>query len=409
MKRYLKLISLVTIIFLAIGTFYIQESLANKKHPEFFIKAKTGDVKEIETLSLSATLNNNYALSIDQNGSIYERPLSYLDALQLDDKYTTKEVKKLIKEQRNFMRGKNRSPVLYFDDEQTLAYVDINVDFKYDAGWINDYTFEISVLNKDTNKKTTTDIKIPNTNDYESIWVQGVQVIDDNLKIVTANDTRDDTINYQTFTHIHVYTVSLDTMTITDEKKLGIDKELSHNERFDTKSIFNGDDIGKKEHIGFISEQFKIQPGNDGYNQVETVERKFLIYNFKTGEQTILELSDEYEHSYNAEYMNENILYLSQRTDDAFEVVTYDIVEQEVKTEQVFDLPVELASNGLNIKMDKDKVYIYSYYSPPNLDAILFIGDVTTGDILFEGTIEPVKEDQLEKDYELAIYSLTFD
>src|SRR5690625_3643108 len=127
MKRYWKLITIATVIVLTIGTFYIQSSLAKNKYPTFSIKHQSGDETLVENVTIHGTYNEgdvwigNIGISIE--GMTEHNQFSYLD--MLTGKYLDTEIKRLQKEHRNFMRGKGEDTSLFFDDKDTLAFVDI--------------------------------------------------------------------------------------------------------------------------------------------------------------------------------------------------------------------------------------------------------------------------------------------
>src|SRR3954454_21189135 len=132
MKRYSKLISIACFIVLVIGTFYIQESMASSKNPDFLIKKVSGNEEEVKGLSIFGefTIGNHFldTLHIDDTETTYTGGLSFIE--KLNRVHQSPEIKQLQRDYRNFMRGKAENPALFYEDEAHLAYVNIDWDYE---------------------------------------------------------------------------------------------------------------------------------------------------------------------------------------------------------------------------------------------------------------------------------------
>ena len=70
----------------------------------------------------------------------------------------------LVKQHRNFMRGKDLTPTNFFEDENLLAYASINA--KNHVQPMKDLTFDIEVLNKKSEEITSIQLDVPESENY---------------------------------------------------------------------------------------------------------------------------------------------------------------------------------------------------------------------------------------------------
>src|SRR5699024_6372449 len=133
MKRYWKLSTLTVFIVVVLTGFFIQSSFAFSNYPEFILKHQSGD----EKLGSKIEVEGNYSdhsdsfgnsLSIDEEGTTYLQT-TYLS--QLQNPFLGPEIKQLQKKYKSFMRGKSDYIGNYYENKDTLAYVNIETDTNF--------------------------------------------------------------------------------------------------------------------------------------------------------------------------------------------------------------------------------------------------------------------------------------
>ena len=127
MKRYWKIISVCLITLIVIGTFYIQSSFATNEHLKIEFEKVNGNKGEVKNLVLYGDyfVGNLYQpLQITSEETINQNNVPFLQQLE---RITVSPIfEDLVKQHRNFMRGKDLMPTYFFEDENLLAYASIN-------------------------------------------------------------------------------------------------------------------------------------------------------------------------------------------------------------------------------------------------------------------------------------------
>ncbi|MGB2993820.1 MAG: hypothetical protein WBB47_14400, partial [Paenisporosarcina sp.] len=142
MKKYWKFTSIIAVIVLSIGTFYVNSAMSATQYPEFVINKKSGNAEEIKSLVLeggyhegsSMNYTNNH-LEITSDGSEYRNGSSLLD---LVIGRPAPMIQELQDEYRNFMRGKENLDS-FFENNKLLAYADVK--YKIGSSTSRDFKF----------------------------------------------------------------------------------------------------------------------------------------------------------------------------------------------------------------------------------------------------------------------------
>src|SRR5699024_1183548 len=161
MKRYYKLISLSLFNIDVWAGFFIQSIPASGNQPEFVIKTQDDQKKLGHHLVVSGEYSNNDNISkfltISEEGSDYFSDRSYL--YQKEMLYANPGAEQLIKDYRNFMRGKGYDLKSFYQDDTTLAYVEIDSDINFRGYESINPSFQVDVLDKETKDRTTFELK----------------------------------------------------------------------------------------------------------------------------------------------------------------------------------------------------------------------------------------------------------
>lgn len=387
MKRYWKLITLTTVVVLTIGTLYIQTSLATSHYPDFVIQHQSGDKDEVKTLKIIGDYvidEASYAhTEISEEGTSYlHNPSSTLFFLW-DNYYLSPEIERLQKDYRNFMRGKHEQIDLYFEDQSVLAYVELKSEYLSARNHQWSFSFEIEVLDKKTKNKSKFEIEVPEEEKIDYLNIQGLQMINDEIKIITVN-TLHETIGESHNTEMHIYTVDLQTQKVLSDDVIEVTgTEFAANQWINMYTISNEDHTGSSNQIVFtvdVSEETII----DGEYIYELVDSQLIAYDLETKEQIQIDLSQSDEEIY-PELLSGETIYFSTEIENHIEIISYDLKNHQIETKQTFDLPN--AEGDLFFTLMNDKIYILNQLSKDKIDSLLMIGDALTGEILYEGSL----------------------
>ena len=405
---------------LTIGTFYIQQSLAKSSYPQFVIETKSGDESEIKSLEIDAGYRNEGIaenLLITSEGTEYRQDLSLVR--EAFDYYEEPGIKRLQDEFRNFMRGKVGNPSLFYEDEDRLIYADVGGDYGFNSYEPNQFEFEIAVLNKDSNDKTSFKLMVPNNNQYQFIHVEDVQFVNDELLVITHNNLRFNESNVEYIdnnsTEIHVYSFDIAEEKLLKDETIEFPEVDKENEQMvDMFMMRDEEQMVSNKSIVLTTEIGEERMVEEGIYAFEPVDFQLIRYHLETGEQFELDLPEEVKEGYRPEIMKDDHVYFKKISDSQLDIIRYNVETQEIDVKQTFDLPLDSENvtgmfgggiQGGTSRIDDDKVYYVSTLKSVDVDATVFVGDIETGDILYEGSIEhdPTSTTPPNK-YQLELY-----
>src|SRR5690625_2912178 len=403
MKRYWKLITLTTFIVVITGALFIQAGLATSGFPEFVIEHKSGNQAEVKPLTIignyvvDETTHIRTEISAEET-SYRHNESSYLHVLKED--YLQPEMKRLIKDYRSFMRGKHEEQIhSFFEDQDILAYADLKSEYLSARHGQWKYSFAVDVLDKKTKNNTAFELAIPEDEKYNYLNIQGVQLIDDELKIMTMNNLIS-TNEYPHHDEIHIYTIDLDTQKVTNDHVIELtNDELASDQWLSIYGVHKGEDIGPNKHFVFLEEKNEETVLEDSYSQ-QTLERQYIVYNLETNEQKNLELPEGYGIETYPELLSGSIVYFSKKVDNEIEVIGYDLERKQIETKQTFDLLVDEGDSFRPFTFINDKIYIVQQLYEGIVDSTIMIADIETGEILYEGSVglaDSSKDQQVKK------------
>ncbi|WP_019156285.1 hypothetical protein [Robertmurraya massiliosenegalensis] len=373
MKRYWKISLLSIAMVIVLGTFYLQSGLAAKDNVKIEFKKISGDEAELNDL----VLFGDYRIG-DMTQSF--RQVSTKETLILNNRSFLEEVlnnnylpvfEKLIDEHRSFMRGKDIYGNSFFENENLLAYAGMKRDFNYSS---IDYTLDVDILDKKTNDTNSFQYKVPNANEYGWYDVEDVQIFDGILSVIVRSSL---TTGGE---EASLYTFDMETQKLVNNEKI-----------VSTSTVENG-------WSGLIlnDNQSSIQPEEYILIEIESEsyenEQSFpsgvketFVYNKETNVLKEVKMPEELADAIYSSTIKDGRLYFSNVTEKGFEVHQYDIEKEQWEAVEKFDKP--------DMKNGYETTYttlmngkLYSTYLTDS-GHILFIGDVTTGETLYEGKI----------------------
>lgn len=406
MKKYRNSIVILLVAVLSLSVFYVNQAFSSSDLPDLYIKQTNGDAKLLETITLEASyedLTFTEDIEVTKEGSHYRSDLSFFEQLDYWEKRKdTTEMRDLTDQYSSFMRGKNSNTQLYNDTKQ-MIYVDSNYEFSSDQGMYN-FRFKIDQLNKKTEETSTFEVKIPNQGSSNYIEILDIQIIMNELRVMTLSDSMDeDGIN-----QLHEYTVDLKKQKLVDDNSILITEKQTPQKIF---YITRLTDINPTQSNPYFLYQLeKTILDEDGEN-VQTVNRELYAYNYKTGRSEQVKLPDDLaklllqDDAYYLAYDNRS-LYTStikeENENKAVNMVKYDLENQ--KSTNKYTIPLEPNTYEHNMELYQNKMIITyrGELKQPSIKIYNFEDDKS----IFEGTIEMKNKDSKVNYKDIHIYQV---
>lgn len=390
MKKYWKTILISLIIVTTIGSYYIQQAMASKKDVSFKIETTNGDKGEIDNLILQASYQNggniHRWLHISKDGSTNQISRTFFR--HLVEAYEPLMFQKYMQEYRNFMRGKVLNPGQYFEDEDRLIYTTFQSNGR-NKGIGNLFTLQIDTLDKKTNDSSSFEINMPEQVRYDYINEKDVYVENGKIKILATSYLNGEE-------ELHIYTV--------DENK----KELEHDlilakleseERAKT-SIHILNDYNKvqnENYILYMVEKYKYL--DDG--ERETIPSKIYFYNYLNNEVKELTIPAELIPHVKSMILHGTDIFIPVHSAIGLELKRYNIEKKQWEEHLNFKYPsIANDEEAPFLQITDDKLYLVSRVSDGHF---FFIGDLHTGESLYEGKIINENKENRDADYSLMI------
>lgn len=402
MKKYWKFTATIAVIVLSIGAFYVNSALSAPQYPEFEIKKQSGDAGEIKSLVLEGGYHEGIVMSytnthfkITSDGSENTDSNSFLDQVRGQ---SSPVIKDLQKNYREFMRGKSQSVDSFFENDKLLAYADV----KYEMGVSSsrDFKFDISILNKDDGNTTSFNLNVPDKSVADYIFVEDVQVIDNELKLITHNTMWK---NEKYFNEKHIYTLDISAGKITSNEKILSIPEEQGNSYVDAQLI-NTNPLQSNENLVFLITQSNLEEGSDGLREASS-SKEILFYNLKTQKKDTIEMPASLNDN-QVSFLEGSAMYFSKFSGQSLIVTPYNIENHEVGDE--FTIQLSNANEAPPLIIVKEsKLYAVSQIMNSKTNASVAVVNVKTGESLYEGEVVRKNTSKNMQEFELYIYDMS--
>lgn len=405
MNRYWKVISIATIVVLTIGTFYIQSSLAKTNYPNFFIETISGEKEMLKNLTVIGDYKEKGKEGamghISKDETFYlPNQFSYMD--MLTGAYVGEKLMELQKKYRNFMRGKEMESSIAENDED-LVYADISMDWSPEFR-IRNAKFEVDVLQKDSKQQSSFSAPIPLEGNIDHLYLSHVEIFGDTLQIIvdSTTDEGDRFVN-----HLHVYRLDIASGKLLSGQKIEFQTQENDWNSSMYPIVDRSEDSPSKHIIFMFNTYDEVEVMDEDYDH-EKVSQELVVYHLETDKQERIELPEEVDLDFNVDSLIEDTIYLTKELADEYHVIGYNIESKQIETDYVVDLNQGPKDEKVTAYVQDDYISIVSPLKSTLVDAIIKVGDVKTGDILYEGSIEIDPEERV-KDYELEISHINMD
>ncbi|MFD2759994.1 hypothetical protein [Lentibacillus juripiscarius] len=387
MKRYWRLIAIVTVVVLTVGTFYIQSTLSASSYPEVVFEKMSGNEEELEPV----VLNGHYSTSsrgmgegvrVTAEGSNYTGEQSFFERLQRG--FYSQGIKQLQDKYRGFMRGKGGNIASYFETENTLAYAEVINQFIGSSA--SDMEFDIAVLDKESDETTSFTVPVPNRAMYNHAYIEDVQMVDGNLKVISQMYPKNGRGAK------YVYSFDISKQEINGEEKIAAVENQNENTRVKIR-ILSSSDI-KAAHNCVIYEKTEEPIIRDPERNQTSVtekpankgEKEYVVYNLETGEKKSMKLPEELAGADAIMYKNAT-LYLQNEN----QLTLYNVKTEEVGSQT--ELPSQDTAKQREahsvLKIANGTMYVLA--TPVGMDQenpqTITIIDTKSGDVLYKGKI----------------------
>lgn len=404
MKKYWKFTSIIAVIVLSIGTFYVNSALSATQYPDFVINKKNGNAEEIKSLVLAGGYHEgnsmNYTnthLEITHDSSDYRIGSSLLD---LVIGRPAPMIQELQGDHRNFMRGKGQNLVSFFENSKLLAYADVK--YKIGSSISRDFKFAISILDKEGGNATSFTIKVPDSSVVEYIYVEDVQVVDNELKIITHNYTSE---NEKYFNEKHIYTLDISTGAIKNNEKIFSIPDQQGDTNIYADLIRTSHKQAHENLIFIKTHERMIQ--EEESSRTEESSQELISYNLKTNEQKTIELPESLKE-HQISFFDGSTIYFSKLSEKNLVVTPFSIEDDQAGNEYTLQISNETSNTEPPMIVVKDgKLYVTTQLTNLTTKASVAVFDVKTGETLYEGEVERKDSPENMEEFELNIYEMS--
>jgi len=385
MKKYWKTILMSLIIVTTIGSYYIQQAMASKNDISFKIETTRGNKGEIDNLILQASYQSDdtyHRLNISKEGSTNQKSGSFVG--ELIGQYKPLMIQKYIQEHRKFMRGKEINPGQYFEDEDRLIYT-----YFRSKGLGNLFTLQIDTLDKHTNDSSSFEINMPDQVRYDWITERDVYVENGKIKIIATSYLNGDE-------ELHLYTVDKNKKELEHDSILA---KLQLEER--TKviiQVFNDyNKVQNENYILYMVEKYKYLENGER----EIISNPMYLYNYLNNEVKEWTIPAELKSYMNSIILQGTDIFIPVRSTNGLVVNRYNIEKKQWEEPINFKYPsIANAKEEPSLQITDGKLYLVDRVSDGHL---FLIGDLRTGESLYEGKIIIENKEKLDADYSLYI------
>ena len=352
-------------IIITMTTFYMYAK-TSASYFNYKIETIAGDDKELDNVVLNTTYQDNMvrSIQISKDGAKEWSTNSFLGLS--DNRSTYTMFSKYIKQYRQYMRGKELNPNVYYEDDERLIYANAITGREFDF----QTTWQVDILNKNTNNRVS--FELAQQQNQSGIHVQDVCVRNGKIQIFTY------VFNYSGEEELHIYTV--------DEAE----KKVVHDELIE-KVVQRQDDVesnlyvlndsnplqGEEEYI------YGIEKVNLYNGEAQSSVKELYIYNAVTHQRKTVDVPSKIrEYVFSATIHDHDIIVVAP-TKTALEVWRYNMNDEKWNTSVQVNNK-EINKEVLHTQINNGKLYVMNRAADR---LMIFVSHLQTGKLLYEGEI----------------------
>ncbi|RAZ79290.1 hypothetical protein [Planococcus halotolerans] len=406
MKKYWKSIAVIIGIILSIGTFYVNSAISAEHYPVLTVQTVNGDVEEMESLIIEGAYRNlssmNYLgtdLKITAQGSSYNSP-SLLDRVT---GYYPTVIKELKEANRSFMRGKSLAANQYFEDNQFLAYA--NIDQKISSLGSSKFNFEISVLNKADDEVNSFTLKVPVEDGLDHVFLEDVQLVKDKIYLITQNMTiKNDDFNDEK----RVYEIDRISQKLTNQEALL--KFTQWKESLHTHiQLVEGSPTAATEHIIMVKTEDTVMEDTES-TRVTDSKQEIISYNLASKVTETINIPGLNLEENQLSFVKGSTIYFTRVEEQELIVTPYQLGANQVEQDYRIQLRSTIDNEHIEspiISVEEDKLYVVSRQIDSNFNGDVAVVDIKTGEPLFEGQITLGNSSEEHGDFEIYMHEIS--
>ena len=394
MRKYWKIILFSAVIISSVGGYYIQQTMAASTNDvSFTIETTSGNKEEVNNLVFGAIYQSSdifreiYISNDDTTGWVMNSFIE--DFLNSQGPYVLRQI---TKEHRNFMRGKELHPNQYFEDESRLIYTTVLNDSK-ETRKGESVVFQIDILDKNQNDSTSFKINTPNQTSSAWINVEDVYVENGKIKLLTTHFFENGA------EELHIYSIDENKRELETDSI--ISKSGSEGRSVNDIRLFN-------DFSTFQNEKYYLYADHDipQYGNVENEINigNIYLYNNSSNEAEEWEIPADLKPNSELMILHGEAIFIPVFSANGIELHRYNIEKKKWEEPLSFNYQSKFNEEELPfLKLSDERLYLVNPVSDGNA---LIIGDLRTGELLYEGKITRENSDHLETDYSLIIQQL---
>ncbi|MEN1968148.1 hypothetical protein WMZ97_08735 [Lentibacillus sp. N15] len=403
MKRYWKLIVLVVVIVLTVGTFYIKQD--SSIYPKMVLQTKSGNEALVDHIRLEAyyyaTASWDDMVDITTKGAVYTGKQSFFK--RLEDENDPK-IAHLKQDYRSFLRGKIRNAEMFAENKNVVVYANVEPEsYRYES---TDFKLHTAILNKQDKQQSSFSIPVNQDGKYSDIYVERVYLVDDQVKVLTQNmlaagDTSDDT-------DMRVYSLDIQSGKMVDDETVVSGSDNS--DAYEWLRVLSRENASNDEtkDILIVKENNKVSP-EDG--EITYTESNVFYYDLQTDEHAEVALPKQLQQGTEVQSVHGTTLYFSKMKKNQLDIIAYDMKTKKITEKQTIKLPTSYQAEEMGsplMKVKDDHAYIVSSEQMAQQDTSVMVVDLQSGKTVYEGTIA-IKDNHDITDYELYINDFLFE
>src|SRR5699024_2468407 len=279
----------------------------------------------------------------------------------------------------NFMRGKRLESELFYQDEASIVYANVDSDMRFRGYESVDPSFEVDILNKKSGDRTSFSLNLSLEKKLDYSNVLFVHLDENKLQVVGSLSYFDGERGVQE-EELHVFTIDVDKKElIADEVILSMEENMSESQDEWTMIDVISDDVGgeKAKHVVFMEAIQEVETLPSGEEKGNYKEIELIAYNLKSGEKKTFELPDNMQLDDTSEIfeLEEEDLYFNKIRENELKMIGYNLSEQTKMSEKTYAIPWESTEDNTFYSIENDKVIIANRYKGYESEASIVIYD----------------------------------
>jgi len=388
-------ICLVTI--LVIGTFYIQSSFATGNPVKIEFEKTNGNEEELQNIMLYGSFLPDYSNILRQTFQMTNEETIDLSNLSLFQRLSGMGgpdfLGELVEKHKNFMRSKTLTPNQFFEDENVVAYASIGDSYDLPK---KELTFEIEMLTKQSEDVTSFQVDVPQKENYGWMQVVDVQIIDHELKVIVRGERA----------VLRVYTFDMNTQKLVSDDTITSLPSVE-NRRSDL-SIINDSyySIQRQKYLLIKIEAFDNESRYSDDGKLNLVVNEFIVYDIENNQTKKIVRPNDIVGSMDASSaVHHSTVLIPSQTANGIEVSRYDIESDKWGETLSFDVPNRKTDEASSSYTKLMNGKLYTIHATTSGYTIV-IGDLETGESLYEGQLTVTNKGEEQKDYHLYFHDI---